>query len=55
MGFSLTRNSNRVEVYKFLSRVVQEVFDEGERRYKVSLAIVAVQRKLCQSQETKRI
>ena len=47
VGFSLTRNSNPVEVDRFLSRVVQEAFDEGERQYKVTLAIVAVQRKLC--------
>lgn len=35
-----------MKLNRFLSRVVQEAFDEGERQYKVTLAIVAVQRKL---------
>ena len=45
-GFRLSAFSDPVQLDRVLEKVIQGAYDEGEKCYKVRLAVVAVQRKL---------
>lgn len=45
-GFRLFAFSDPVQLDRVLEKVIQGAYDEGEKCYKVRLAVVAVQRKL---------